>query len=228
MRYEMLGGEAFPMLMVHLEQGESIKAESGAMVAMSEGCTLKGKMDGGILKGIARRFSGESFFLQQIEAEKKAGWAMLATSIPGAISDIELDGSYDMICQKNAFMAGTAGIDVSTKAQSLGRAMFGGEGFFVVKIGGKGHAFLSSFGGIYPVEVPAGETVIIDNGHLVAWPSTMKYDITKGASSWMSAMTSGEGLACRFTGPGTVLVQSRNPVGFGGWLMNLLPLPVQQ
>lgn len=228
MRYEMLGGEAFPMLRVDLEQGESVKAESGAMVAMSEGLSLKGKADGGILKGIARRFSGESFFLQNIEATQKAGWAMLSTSIPGAIADIELDGSYDMICQKNAFMAGTSDITVSTKAQSLGRAMFGGEGLFVVKLSGKGHVFLSSFGGIYPVDVPAGEHVVIDNGHLVAWPSTMKYDLTKGASSWFSAATSGEGLACRFTGPGRVLVQSRNPIGFGGWLMNLLPLPVQQ
>lgn len=31
----------------------------------------------------------------------------------------------------------------------------------------------------------------------------------------ISGVTSGEGLVCKFTGPGTVFLQTRNPAAFG-------------
>ena len=78
-------------------------------------------------------------------------------------------------------------------------------------------------------EVPAASTVepfgevIIDNSHLVAWPDGMNYKIEKAASGWFSSFTSGEGLVCRFRGPGRVLIQSRNPAGFGSWVRQFIP-----
>ena len=35
MRHEMMGGDTFPIMKCYLEKGESIRAESGAMVSMS-------------------------------------------------------------------------------------------------------------------------------------------------------------------------------------------------
>ena len=49
--YEILYPEAFPVVECHLERGESIKAESDAMIAMSATIDVEGKMDGGILGG---------------------------------------------------------------------------------------------------------------------------------------------------------------------------------
>ncbi|HER2209529.1 TPA: AIM24 family protein, partial [Streptococcus pyogenes] len=40
---------------------------------------------------------------------------------------------------------------------------------------------------------------------------------------WLSSVTSGEGLVCRFRGEGTVLIQSRNPHGFGQWVKQFIP-----
>jgi uncharacterized protein (AIM24 family) len=65
--------------------------------------------------------------------------------------------------------------------------------------------------------------MIIDNGHLVAWPEDMEYKIQKASSGWFSSATSGEGLVCRFTGPGRVLIQTRNPGGFGQWIRQFIP-----
>lgn len=49
----------------------------------------------------------------------------------------------------------------------------------------------------------------MDNGHLVAW--NCEYIIERVASGGMiSSLSSGEGLACRFKGPGTVYLQTRN------------------
>jgi hypothetical protein len=51
----------------------------------------------------------------------------------------------------------------------------------------------------------------VDNGHLVAWNT--KYILERVASGGIiSGLSSGEGLVCKFTGPGTVFLQTRNPV----------------
>jgi uncharacterized protein (TIGR00266 family) len=145
--------------------------------------------------------------------------------VPGEIAPVEVSEDRALIVQKNGFFAGTSGIEVSTKAQSISKGLFSGEGFFVVKISGKGTAFVSTYGAIHTIDIPKGEDVLIDNGHLVAWDSGMKYEIAKGASSWTSSVTAGEGLACRFYGPGRVMIQTRNPHALAAWIFPMLPIP---
>lgn len=225
MKWEITGGSAFPLLKFSLDKGENVKAQSGSMVAMSEGMKLEGKVDGGIGRAIGRMFSGESFFMQHVAAEGRAGWVLFASPVPGGITDVEIKAGHELTVQKNGFLAGTSGVQVSTKAQGLIQGFLGGEGFFVVKLSGSGTAFLHTYGSIHTIDVPKGEDVLVDNGHLIAWDSGMKYDITRGASSWISAVTSGAGFVCRFTGPGRVLVQTRSPLGLGAWLYPYLPIP---
>ena len=47
MRYEIMQPGAFAFLKVQLEAGESIKAESDAMTAMSGNIKVEGKMEAG-------------------------------------------------------------------------------------------------------------------------------------------------------------------------------------
>ena len=226
MRHELLGGDTFPILKCYLEKGESIRAESDAMVSMSSNLTLGGKMEGGIGKALARKLlTGESFFMQSIEAQESPGWVMLAATAPGGIVAVELDGAHEWVVQKGGFLAGTQDSQISTKAQSLTKGLFSGEGLFVLRIGGTGTAFFSSYGAIVPIDVGEGETVRIDNGHLVAWHAHMKYKIVKGGTSWTSSFTSGEGLACLFQGPGRVYIQTRNPGALGTWLSPFIIFP---
>ena len=107
--------------------------------------------------------------------------------------------------------------------QNLAQGIFSREGFFVLNIHGSGTLFLSSFGAIHAVNLEADEEVIIDNGHLVAWPDYMQYSIEKASSGWISSIMSGECLVCRFRGPGVVLIQTRNPDSFVKWLEGMLP-----
>ncbi|SFE85050.1 TIGR00266 family protein [Paenibacillus algorifonticola] len=223
MRHEILYRGAFPLLKVQLERGETIKAESGAMVSMSPTLELKGTLDGGIMRGLGRMLSGEKFFFQELSATRGPGEALLASAAIGDIESIELDGSYKLFVQKDGFLAGTPGIEVNTKMQNLAKGFLSGEGFFIVEISGKGTVFLSSYGTIHAVQLAAGEEVIIDNGHLVAWPDYMDYHIEKASSGWLSSITSGEGVVCRFRGEGVVLIQTRNPKSFGGWINQFIP-----
>jgi uncharacterized protein (TIGR00266 family) len=200
-----------------------IKAESDAMVAMSSTIDVEGKLEGGIFAGIGRLLAGEKFFFQKLIAKRGPGEVLLAHSIPGEIKAIELDGSTNYVLQKDGFFAASDTIKISTKVQNLARGLFSGEGFFVLKVSGEGTLFVSSYGSIHSIDVPPGEEIIIDNGHLVAWPDGMFYRIEKASSGWFSSFTSGEMLVCRFQGPGQVLIQTRNPSGFGSWVKQFIP-----
>lgn len=224
MTYEILYPEAFPVVECHLERGESLKAESDAMIAMSDTMDVEGRMDGGILAGLARKvLSGESMFFQELTARRGPGTVLFGHSLPGGILDVELDGSYGLTIQKDGFLACTHGIDISTKAQNLSRGLLSGEGFFVLNATGRGTLFVSSYGVIHPINLARGEEYIIDNGHLVAWPDYMDYKMEKASSGWISSLTSGEGLVCRFKGPGVVLIQTRNPSSFESWIRSIVP-----
>ena len=225
MNYEILYPGAFPLLKVDLSQGETLKAESDAMVSMATTVDVEGKMEGGLLSGIGRMLAGEKFFFQTLNARRGPGEVLLAPAIPGDIVDVELDGSYGLVVQKDGFLAGSMGIEVSSKMQNLMQGLFSGEGFFTLKVSGRGTVFLNSYGGIHAINLAAGEERIIDNSHLVAWPDYMDYKIEKASSGWISSFTSGEMLVCRFKGPGVVLIQTRNPQGFGGWIQQFLPKP---
>ncbi|MDR3205172.1 MAG: TIGR00266 family protein [Deltaproteobacteria bacterium] len=220
-KYEILYGHSFPVIRYNLNLGETLKAESDAMISMSATVDVTGGTEGGLLRGIARKLAGEKFFFQYLKASRGPGEVILGHGIPGGIMDVELDGSYSLVVQKDGFLAATEGIEINTTMQSLGRGLFSGEGFFVLEIKGRGIVFISSFGAIHIVNLEENQQVIIDNGHLVAWPSYMKYHLEKASNGWISSFTSGEGLVCRFTGPGPVLIQTRNPLAFKEWLKKL-------
>lgn len=223
MNYEILYDGAFAMLKVHLQRGERFKAESGAMVSMTPTVELKGSAEGGMFAGFGRMLSGEKFFFQELAAAGGPAEILLSPSSMGDVEAVELDGSYSLYVQKDGFLAGTEGIQVNTKMQNLKKGLFSGEGFFIIEISGRGTVFLSSYGAIHAINLAAGEEMIVDNAHLVAWPHYVDYRIEKASQGWLSSVTSGEGLVCRFRGEGTILIQSRNPQGFGQWVKQFIP-----
>ena len=211
MRYEIMQPGAFAFLKVQLEAGESIKAESDAMMAMSGNIKVEGKMEGGMLGGLARKFlSGESLFFQHLTAQGQA------------VSAYELTGNT-LCITSGGFLAAEESVKIETKMQNLGKGLFSGAGLFVVKASGTGTLFFNSFGAIYPLELQVGEEMVVDTGHLVAWDADMNYKVTKASSGIMSSLTSGEMLVCKFTGPGKVYTQSRNPGSFGCWVGGIIP-----
>ncbi len=222
-KYEILYPGAFPIIKYRLDAGEKIKAESDAMVSMSSNVEVTGGIEGGFLSGVARMFAGESFFFQYLKANNRSGEVLLAHSFPGEIIDVELDGSYGLRVQKDGFLAATEHVDVSTKTQNLMQGLFSGEGFFVLNVSGKGTVFLSSYGAIHAINLEAGEEIVIDNNHLVAWADYMQYDIKKASNGWINSITSGECLVCRFTGPGIILIQTRNIKAVESFIRRVAP-----
>ena len=225
MKSEILYPGAFPMARVYLDSGETLKAESGAMVAASPTIDVESKMEGGLLKALSRKvLTGEHFFFQTLRAVRGAGEVLLAPTVPGEIVILELDGVNEYLVQKDGFLAGAETIGIESKMQSLSRGLLGGEGFFILKIGGTGPLILNSFGAIHRVDLKPEEEYVVDNAHLVAWSATTSYTIERASSGWISSFTSGEGFVCRFRGPGLVLIQTRNPNSFGSWVRQFMPI----
>ena len=213
------------MARVELAAGESIKAESGAMVASSPTIDIESKMEGGFLGALSRKFlTGEKFFFQTLRASRGPGEVLLAPTVPGEIVMLELDGVNEYMVQKDGFLAGAEAIKLDNQMQSLSRGLLGGEGFFILKVSGKGTLLLNSFGAIHKIELKPDQEYIVDNSHLVAWSGTTSYNIERAASGWVASFTSGEGFVCRFRGPGVVYIQSRNPGTFGAWIRQFIPV----
>ncbi len=125
--------------------------------------------------------------------------------VRGDIVPIQLDGQVQWNIGKGGFLAMTHGVVKETKSQGLGKAMFSGEGLFVHRVSGVGIIFVTSLGAIVQRQLKQGEQWIVDNGHLVAW--NCPYSIERTGGGIISGMHAGEGLVCRFTGPGTVFIQ---------------------
>jgi uncharacterized protein (TIGR00266 family) len=215
MKSEILYPGAFPMVRIELAAGEHIKAESGAMVASSPTIDVESKMEGGFLGALSRKLlTGEKFFFQTLRASRGPGEVLLAPTVPGEIAIIELDGVNEYMVQKDGFLAGADTVIIESKMQSLSRGLLGGDGTLV----------LNSFGAIHQIDLKPDQEYIVDNSHLVAWSATTSYNIEKASSGWVASFTSGEGLVCRFRGPGVVYIQSRNPGGFGSWIRQFIPV----
>ncbi|CAJ2502548.1 Uu.00g099420.m01.CDS01 [Anthostomella pinea] len=203
---------------VQLAMGCPLSAKPGVLIAMSPTITLKGEYKFSMKKLVAGGGEfGHSTFVGP-------GELLIAPSMLGDITTIRLaDGSgtgetpSSWSVGKDAYVASTQGVVRDYKRQGLGKAMFSGEGLWVHKISGVGLLWITSFGAIIRKDLVDGERYIVDNGHLVAW--NVKYVMERVASGGiMGGFASGEGLVCKFTGPGTVFLQTRNPRAFSAYM----------
>ena len=78
------------------------------------------------------------------------------------------------------------------------RSFFGGEGLFLLKCSGQGTLVISSYGAIHKVSLQQGRTYTVDTGHIVAFDSTLTYNVRK-VGSWKSTIFGGEGLVVDFS-----------------------------
>ena len=133
-----------------------------------------------------------------------------ATSTIGKILAIDLDScGGSVICQKGAYLAGSRGIAVRIAWQKKLRVgFFGGEGFVMQRLEGKGIVFITASGTLTVMDLVAGKGMKVDSGSLVALQSSVTFDI-KYAGKVKTALFGGEGLFyASLRGPGRAWLQS--------------------
>lgn len=213
---------AFALAVVNLQPEQTIAAEAGAMVSMSANVELYSEMKGGVFGALKRAVGGESAFVSTFTAKGGPGEVTFAPGAPGDVAGIEMQNQTFMV-QSSSYLAGDTSLIVDTKFGGT-KSFFGGEGLFLLKISGAGLLLVSSFGAIHRRMLRPGELYVVDTGHLVAWEGHMQYNIRKAAKSgYLRSFLSGEGMVAEFTGPGEILIQTRNLAAFAGMLKPFFP-----
>jgi uncharacterized protein (TIGR00266 family) len=207
-QHEVIGDD-MQAVILSLGPGDVVRAEAGAMMYMTETIDMDSKMDGGFLGGLKRKFlSGESFFITYFRCAGGAGKVAFAGPYPGKIIPVDLRGQQ-ILCQKDSFLCALGDIDISIAfTKRLGAGFFGGEGFILQKMEGRGELFIHSGGTIVPFDLKPGERLRVDTGCLVAFDATVEYDIAR-VGGIKTSLFGGEGLFFAvLTGPGRVWLQT--------------------
>lgn len=218
--YQLIGDDLQGVI-VTLDPEEAVVAESGAMMYMQDGIKMVTSMDiqgrtGGklmdrLMSAGKRVLAGDSFFVTIFMNESNVRRDVaFASPYPGKIQAIDL-GQWGgtIIAQKDSFLCGARGLDVSIAfAKRIGAGFFGGEGFILQKLTGDGVVFLHASGTLKDITLAPGEILRVDTGCLVAIQPSVQYDIQR-VPGIKTALFGGEGLfLVHLTGPGKVILQT--------------------
>jgi uncharacterized protein (TIGR00266 family) len=214
-------GPSFAIARCALAGGEAMRAESGAMAFTSAGVDVQARMQGGLMKGLRRSvLGGESLFMTTLTAPAQGGWVEVAARLPGDLVVLPVGEALNLT--RGSYLASSDEVNIDTKWGGF-KNVFGGEGGFLVHATGSGTVVASCYGALDTIELEAGESVVVDSGHLVAFDPSVSFTTRKASSGLMSTVTSGEGLVMEFAGPGTIHTQTRNPDALVTWLTEVLP-----
>jgi len=208
MEYKIVG-DVMQALQVQLHRNEELYAEAGAMLYMGAGIDLQARMQGGLMKGLMRKFlAGESLFMSVFRCEIASASLALANPIAGKIIPIQLNNTT-ILAERNAFLCAIGNIDLTVAfTKRFGAGLFGGEGFLLQKISGQGLVFLHAGGNMLEFNLAAGEQLRVDTGCIVSMADTVAYDI-QFVGGFRNALFGGEGLFyATLTGPGHVVLQT--------------------
>ena len=176
MRYEIKGG-SFPVVICNLENGEKMITEKGSMVWMSPNMQME-THGGGWGRMLSKAFSGESMFLNHYTARGGPGMIAFGSSFPGEIKALEIGPGQEMIVQKSAFLASESGGELSIHFQKrLGAGFFGGEGFIMQRLSGRGTAFVVIDGALVEYVLKPGQKLIVDTGNVAGFEPSVQMDI---------------------------------------------------
>jgi uncharacterized protein (TIGR00266 family) len=208
MKYTIQGGQ-LPVVVCELDAGEEMFTESGGMSWMSDNISMSTNMDGGLLKGLGRMFTGESMFMATYKAERGPGIVAFSSSFPGSIIALDLPQGQSIICQKGAFLAASRGVTLEVHLQKkLGAGLFGGEGFIMQRVTGPGTAFFEIDGSAIEYDLQHGQVMKVSTGHVAMMKDTVNLDITM-VKGFKNILFGGEGLfLTTLTGPGHIWLQS--------------------
>jgi uncharacterized protein (TIGR00266 family) len=222
MKYEIKYKPSYAMLVVSLDQGETITGEAGAMTYMDP--TIEAhtrKREKSILGSLGLSIiGGQSFWVNDFTATSGAGDVALVAAPVGDIETLEITETQGYIIQKSAYIASTQAVDLDVKWEGFTKGLFG-QGLFMLRAKGSGKLFINTFGAIDKHILSPGQTLIVDNFHLVGFSDTCSYKVTK-FGGLKETILGGEGLVTQITGPGEIYIQTKNIREFVEWLWPLL------
>lgn len=208
MEYQ-IEGTPLPVVICQLEPGETMITERGSMSWMTPNMKMETSTNGGLGKAFGRMLSGDSIFQNRYTAQGGPGMIAFASSFPGSIRAFEIAPGRELIVQKSGFLAAESTVELSVFFQKkLGAGFFGGEGFIMQKISGRGIAFTEFDGHVVEYDLMPGQSMVVDTGYLAAMDATCSMEI-QTVPGVKNMLFGGEGVFNTvITGPGKIYLQT--------------------
>jgi uncharacterized protein (TIGR00266 family) len=214
-----LFGEEMQCVEVELDPQEAVIAEPGSFMMMNDGIQMQTLFGDGNQTGFMnklfsagkRMLTGENLFMTvytNVAHDRRR--VTFAAPYTGKIIPLDLSVLGEkIICQKDSFLCAAKGVSVGIEFQKkLGTGLFGGEGFIMQKLEGDGMAFVHSGGHVIEKDLHPGELLKVDTGCIVAFTSTVDYDI-QFIGGIKNTLFGGEGVFyAALRGPGKVWIQT--------------------
>jgi len=207
-------GNESQIVTVMLEPGQVLRAESGALMYMTEGVEMNTTTGGGMSAGLKRLMTGQNIFISDYTYQGDSkGMVALGTDFPSKIIRLNLEEyGGKIVAQKGALLCCSHTVDIEMEfAKKMTAGFFGGEGFVLQSLTGQGDVFVKAGGTLIKKELQEGEQLRTSSGCLVAFSSEVDFDVQM-MSGFKNVMFGGEGLfVTTLTGPGTVWLQGQPP-----------------
>lgn len=207
MQFQVMG-DVMQAVIVHMQQGEDVRAEAGAMLFMTDAIRMDTQLQGGLFGGLKRMLTGESLMIPYFRCEGPTGIVAFAAPYPGQVRQLELQG-HSYLCQRESFLFSTSNVEMNIAfTKKLGAGFFGGEGFILQRLSGFGTTFIHGGGNFVEFNLQPHETLRVDTGCIVAFQESVHYDI-QFVGGFKNTLFGGEGLFMAvLRGPGHVILQT--------------------
>jgi uncharacterized protein (TIGR00266 family) len=240
-------GEESQIATIRLKPGETLRAESGSMLYMTQGVEMATSLQGAS-SAFQRMMTGQNVFLTDFKynpptssdnIKRGEGTVALGTDFPSKIIRLSLDDyGGSLIAQRGAYLASNPSVDIQmefTKRMTAG--FFGGQGFILQRLIGEGDVLIKAGGTLVERYLDDGEVLRVSSGSISCFETSISYDVQM-MQGVKNVMFGGEGLfITTLTGPGRIWMQgmppdrmiaeiaSRVPAGSSGF-GPIIPMPI--
>ncbi len=171
-------GQESQIVTIILEPNQVLRAESGAMMYMTDGVEMNTTSGGGMSAGFKRLMTGQNVFISDYSyTGPDTGTVCLGTDFPSKILRLNVDEyGGKIICQQGALLCASHTIDIEMEfTKKLTTGFFGGEGFVLQALIGSGDVFVKAGGTLIRRDLDECEELRVSSGCLVAFTSGVEY-----------------------------------------------------
>lgn len=177
-------GTTLPVLEIELDAGERILGAPDQLSWMSGDMELTtsamgGGGGGGLFGLVSRAVSGAGLFMTEFHAARGPANVAFAAKLPGSLIEVAVRPGAGYLVHRHGFVCGTSGIEIASAfQQTLGGAVFGGEGFILQKLSGNATAFVELGGELVTYDLEAGQSLLVHPGHVGMLEESVSFEIT--------------------------------------------------
>ena len=178
------------------------------------------------MRGLKRKvLGGESFFVTTYTAPAQGGFVDVAPYLFGDMLTLPVPNGHALILSRSGWVASGPGRRHRRQVGRLQEPVRRRGRLRRPRDRPGRRASSRCLGALDLFELGAGEKLILDSNHMVAYDETVTYNLRRAVEGRsIQSVKTGEGFVFEFTGPGRVYGQTRSPQSFLTWLKGSLTL----